>query len=79
VAAVDDDGYRPGRVRGPARLILRYRAGVRLHGARGKTRAQRASSARRIEIEPLAGPRGRAPLANGRVIRPRKGQEVLFK
>ena len=64
--AGDEPAYRPGRVRGPARVVLRYPARVELE-PRG----------RRLRVSGL-GERPR-PLSRGRELRVPEGAEVVFE
>lgn len=76
--AGDDARYRPGRVRGPATVVLRYpaelapeRVGVRAES----DPASRLASARRIRVRPRRG----AALVRGQELRVPEGREVVFE
>jgi len=75
----DEPGYRPGRVRGPVRVLLRYPAVI---GAEGGPRhpsgaAERFGAASRLTVEG----RGRRvkPLPRGHEIRVPAGKEIRFR
>jgi hypothetical protein len=76
----DEPRYRAGRVRGPATLILRYPAELRVERRRFRRRAdagEAIATARRLRVRPVSG-RSR-PLAEGRAIRVPEGAEVVFE
>jgi len=79
----DESGYRPGRVRGPATVILRYPAELRVEGGHpdGARRDSRAAlaHARRLRVRAARGPGSSRPLAEGRAIRVPAGAEVIFE
>lgn len=70
--------YPLGRVRGPAKLLLRYSVEVALDGvprsARGSP-AERLAAARRWQIRPVGGP----PLHKGKVLEVPAGRTVIFE
>jgi hypothetical protein len=72
----DDDHYRPGRVVGPARLVLRNPARIHLVRTRGRSQAQRLANAKRIDVDGR-GTRPRA-LARGTTLKIPRGKEVRF-
>lgn len=74
--AGDEAVYRPGRVRGPARVILRYPARLEVQRARAADSARRPTGVRRVRVE-RAGERVR-PLARGRELQIPEGAEVRF-
>lgn len=69
--------YPQGRLRGPAKLLLRYPVAVRAEGARGKgrTREERIATARRWRLRAT----GAGPLRRGRVLEVPAGREVIFE
>jgi hypothetical protein len=69
--------YPPGRLRGPAKVLLRYPVAVRAVGARGRgrTRGERIASARRWRLRAT----GAGPLRRGRVLEIPAGREVIFE
>jgi hypothetical protein len=69
--------YPRGRLRGPARVLLRYPVAVRAEGARGggRTRAGRIAAARRWRLHAT----GAGPLRRGRVLEVPAGREVIFE
>lgn len=73
-------GYPRGRVVGPARLLLRYPAKVKVEGSRARDRASRPedrlASARRLR---LASVPHAAPLRVGKVLEVPRGSEVIFE
>jgi hypothetical protein len=73
--AGDEPAYRRGRVRGPARLVLRYPARLEVERRRGRRSEELA--ARRVRVRGL-GERPR-PLARGRELRVPEGAEVVFE
>jgi len=71
----DEPAYRRGRVRGPARLVLRYPARLEVERRRG--RGSDALAARRVRVCGLCErPR---PLPRGRELRVPEGAEVVFE
>jgi hypothetical protein len=70
--------YPRGRIRGPARLLLRYSVEVALQGvprgARGSS-SERLAAARRWQIRPVGGP----PLHQGKVLEVPPGRTVIFE
>jgi hypothetical protein len=77
-ASGDEDGYRHGRVRGPATIVLRYPAELAFERVPRRARADadaRLTGARRIRVRALRG----APLARGREIEVPDGAEVVFE
>ncbi len=69
--------YPRGRLRGPARVLLRYPVAVRAEGARGggRTRGERIAAARRWRLRAT----GAGPLRRGRVVEVPAGREVIFE
>jgi hypothetical protein len=69
--------YPRGRLRGPARVLLRYPVEVRAEGGRGRgcTREERIATARRWRLRAT----GAGPLRRGRVLEVPAGREVIFK
>lgn len=69
--------YPRGRLRGPARVMLRYPVAVRAEGARGRgrTRTERIAAARRWRLRAT----GAGPLRRGRVLEVPAGREVIFE
>lgn len=74
--AGDEPAYRRGRVRGPARVVLRYPARLALERTRGGG-ADALAAARRVRVSGL-GERPR-PLSRGRELRVPEGAEVVFE
>jgi len=73
--AGDEPAYRRGRVRGPARVVLRYPARLELERRRG--RGSDALAASRVRVCRL-GEHSR-PLSRGRELRVPEGAEVVFE
>jgi hypothetical protein len=74
----DEARYRPGRVRGPATLTLRYPAELAVERRRGRRTGEGASrfeAAKRLRVRGLEG----RPLARGHQIRVPDGAEVRFE
>ncbi len=74
----DEPRYRAGRVRGPARITLRYPVQVELIGRRGPTASGGSAAlagARRVRVRGLAG----RPLARGSQLEVPDGAEVVFE
>lgn len=69
--------YPRGRLRGPAKVLLRYPVAVRAEGARGRgrTRQERIATARRWCLRAT----GAGPLRRGRVLEVPAGREVIFE
>jgi len=68
--------YPRGRLRGPARVLLRYPVSVRVEGARrGGNRAERIAAARRWRLRAT----GAGPLRRGRVLEIPAEREVIFE
>jgi hypothetical protein len=69
--------YPRGRLRGPARVLLRYPVAVRAEGARcrGQSREERIAAARRWRLRAT----GAGPLRRGRVLEVPAGREVIFE
>ncbi|MGD9737619.1 MAG: hypothetical protein AB7V58_18705 [Solirubrobacterales bacterium] len=69
--------YPRGRLRGPARVLLRYPVAVRAEGARGgaRSREERIAAARRWRLRAT----GAGPLRRGRVLEVPAGREVIFE
>ncbi len=69
--------YPRGRLRGPARVLLRYPVTVRAEGGRGRgrTRQQQIAAARRWRLRAT----GAGPLRRGRVLEVPAGREVVFE
>jgi hypothetical protein len=79
-AAGDDPRYRPGLVRGPARVLLRYPARVALTGVArrvGPDPDERLARARAIEVSALES-RVR-PLVRAKALSVPAGKEVRFR
>lgn len=74
--AGDEPAYRRGRVRGPARVVLRYPAQLEVERARGRG-AEALAASRRVRVRGL-GERPR-PLSRGRELRVPEGAEVVFE
>lgn len=80
IAAVGDGPtLRAGRVRGPARLTLRYPARARAEGGRGSDRdaGARLAAARRLTLS--AAGEGRGPLARARTLTVPAGLQVRVR
>ena len=76
----DEPRYRAGRVRGPATVVLRYPAELRVERRAARRSAEVGegiSLARRVRVRSLPG-RAR-PLADGQLIRVPEGAEVVFE
>jgi hypothetical protein len=76
----DEPRYRAGKVRGPATVLLRYPAELRVERRRVRQRAdavKAVAGAKRVRVRGLSG-RAR-PLADGRAIRVPEGAEVVFE
>jgi hypothetical protein len=67
--------YPRGRLRGPAKVLLRYPVAVRAEGARGRTREERIAAARRWRLRAT----GAGPLRRGHVLEVPAGREVIFE
>jgi hypothetical protein len=69
--------YPRGRLRGPAKLLLRYPVAVRAEGTRGggRSREERIAAARRWRLRAT----GAGPLRRGRVLEVPAGREVIFE
>lgn len=69
--------YPRGRLRGPAKVLLRYPVAVRAEGSRGggRTREERIAAARRWRLRAT----GAGPLRRGRVLEVPAGREVIFE
>jgi hypothetical protein len=69
--------YPRGRLRGPAKVLLRYPVAVRAEGTRGRgrTREERIAGARRWRLRAT----GAGPLRRGRVLEVPDGREVIFE
>lgn len=74
--AGDESEYRRGRVRGPARLVLRYPARMEVERARGREAGERLASARRVAITSVGAGR---PLTRGHELRIPSVTEVVFR
>jgi conjugation transfer TcpE-like protein len=74
--AGDEPAYRRGRVRGPARVVLRYPARLEVERRRGRG-SDALAAARRVRVCGL-GERPR-PLSRGRELRVPEGAEVVFE
>ncbi|GIK77727.1 MAG: hypothetical protein EDQ89_10190 [Acidobacteria bacterium] len=78
IAAVGDGPtLRAGRVRGPARLTLRYPARARAEGGRGGEGRDRLAAARRLTLS--AAGEWRGPLARARTLTVPAGREVRVR
>lgn len=78
VAPTDDGRYRPGRVRGPAKLTLRYPAEITVEHGRppvGGARDAGLAGARRVRLHPLGG----KALPVGRELSVPEGGEVVVE
>lgn len=78
----DEPRYRGGRVRGPATVLLRYPAELRVESRRGRpvaaaTLADALQRGRRIRVRAVDGPT--RPLAVGELIEVPAGGEVVFE
>jgi hypothetical protein len=69
--------YPRGRLRGPAKVLLRYPVAVRAEGTRvrRRTREERIVAARRWRLRAI----GAGPLRRGRVLEVPAGREVIFE
>lgn len=69
--------YPRGRLRGPARVLLRYPVAVLTEGARrrGGSREEQIAAARRWRLRAT----GAGPLRRGRVLEVPAGREVIFE
>jgi hypothetical protein len=70
--------YPRGRLRGPARVLLRYPVAVKAVGtprASGLSRAEKIAQARRWRVRAT----GAGPLRQGRVLEVPAGREVIFE
>lgn len=69
--------YPRGRLRGPAKVLLRYPVAVRAESGRGRgrTREERIAAARRWRLRAT----GAGPLRRGRVLEVPAGREVIFE
>ena len=69
--------YPRGRLRGPAKVMLRYPVAVRAEAARGRGRTpeERIAAARRWRLRAT----GAGPLRRGRVLEIPAGREVIFE
>ena len=73
----DEARYRRGRVRGPARITLRYPARLELERSVANNGEEASQASRRVQVT-AAGERLR-PLATGRELRVPPGSEVRFR
>lgn len=76
--AGDESRYRRGRVRGPAKVTLRYPCRVELEGVAlraGRDPQERLRRARRLRVRPKRG----GPLVQGKELRIPAGKEVVFE
>lgn len=71
----DEPAYRRGRVRGPARLVLRYPARLEVERGRGGA-ASALAAAKRVRVRGLG---ERRALSRGRELRVPEGAEVVFE
>ena len=69
--------YPRGRLRGPAKVLLRYPVAARAEGARGRgrTREERIADARRWRLRAT----GAGPMRRGRVLEVPAEREVIFE
>lgn len=67
--------YPRGRLRGPARILLRYPVEVRLEGLSGQRAGSRMAAARRWRLRQL----GEQPLHRGKTLAVPAGKEVIFE
>jgi len=73
----DEARYRPGVVRGPASVLLRYPATVEIEGAKGEgSPSDRAARAKRLRVR---GAEGGRPLPAAVRLRVPKGRAVIFE
>lgn len=72
----DEPRYRRGRIRGPARVLLRYPARIAYEGGRGGARQEGLAGARRVRVHPPARP-GR-PLPVGASVEVPAGKDVVI-
>jgi hypothetical protein len=72
----DEPRYRRGRVRGPARVLLRYPARITYEGARGRGRKGGLTAAKRVRVRPPTRP-GR-PLPVGATVEVPAGRELVI-
>ena len=76
--AGDEPVYRAGRIRGPARVVLRYPARLEFDGAGRRTPpGERVARARRVLVSGVEG--GERPLVVGHELRVPDGAEVVFQ